>query len=89
MLTRMLDLELAGEGIKSFFLGIPPTDTAMQGAIRHAGINPVSKIAQLDLVPARVPASVMAWLCGPQTREIDEVFLDVRQQRFKEMMVGQ
>jgi len=89
MLTRMLDLELAGEGIKSFFLGIPPTDTAMQGAIRQAGINPVSKIAQSDLVPVRVPASVMAWLCGSQAREIDEVFLDVRQQRFKEMMVGQ
>jgi hypothetical protein len=30
----------------------------------------------------------MAWLCGPQAREIDEVFLDVRQQRFKEMMVA-
>jgi NAD(P)-dependent dehydrogenase (short-subunit alcohol dehydrogenase family) len=86
MLTRMLDLELGSEGIKSFFIGIPPTDTAMQGAIREAGFNAVGKIAQSDLVPVRVPASVMAWLCGPQAREIDEVFLDVRQQRFKDMM---
>jgi len=88
MLTRMLDLELAGDGIKTFFVGIPPTDTAMQGAIREAGFNPVSKIAQSDLVPVRVPASVIAWLCGPQARDIDAVFVDVREQRFKDMMAG-
>lgn len=86
MLTRMFDLELAGDGIKSFFVGIPPTDTSMQAAIRQAGLNPVSKIAQSDLVPVRVPASVMAWLCGPQARDIKEVALDVRQQLFKDMM---
>lgn len=86
MLTRMFDLELSVEGIKSFFLGIPPTDTAMQGAIRQSGLNPISKIEQTELVPVRVPASVLAWLCGAEAREVDEVLLDVRQQRFKDMM---
>jgi NAD(P)-dependent dehydrogenase (short-subunit alcohol dehydrogenase family) len=87
MLTRMFDLELSGDGIKTFFLGIPPTDTGMQGAIREAGLNRISKIAQSDLVPVRVPASIMAWLCGQQASAIDEVLLDVRQQRFKDMML--
>lgn len=86
MLTRMFDLELSPDGIKTFFLGIPPTDTAMQGAIRQAGLNPISKIAQSDLVPVDVPASVMAWLCSPQAREVTDLLLDVRREPFKELM---
>lgn len=86
MLTRMFALELADDGIQCFFVGIPPTDTAMQAQIRASGLNAISKIPQSDLVPARVPASVMAWLCGPQARDIDDVILDVRDDRFKAMM---
>jgi NAD(P)-dependent dehydrogenase (short-subunit alcohol dehydrogenase family) len=86
MLTRLLALELGPEGIQSFFIGIPPTDTAMQAEIRAAGLNPISKIPQDQLVPAAVPASVMAFLCSAEARGIDEVLLDVRQDRFKAMM---
>ena len=86
MLTRLLALELGPEGIQSFFIGIPPTDTAMQAEIRAAGLNPISKIPQDQLVPAAVPASVMAFLCSAEARSIDEVLLDVRQDRFKAMM---
>jgi NAD(P)-dependent dehydrogenase (short-subunit alcohol dehydrogenase family) len=86
MLTRLLALELAPEGIQSFFIGIPPTDTAMQAEIRAAGLNPISKIPQDQLVPTAVPASVMAWLCSAEARAIDEVLLDVRQDRFRAMM---
>lgn len=86
MLTRMMSLELGPEGIQSWFLGIPPTDTAMQAEIRAAGFNPISKIPQEKLVPTVVPASVMAFLCGAEARSIDEVLLDVRQDRFVSMM---
>lgn len=86
MLTRLLALELGPEGIQSFFIGIPPTDTAMQAEIRAAGLNPISKIPQDQLVPTAVPASVMAYLCSAEARSIDEVLLDVRQDRFKAMM---
>jgi NAD(P)-dependent dehydrogenase (short-subunit alcohol dehydrogenase family) len=86
MLTRLLALELGPEGIQSFFIGIPPTDTAMQAEIRAAGLNPISKIPQDQLVPTAVPASVMAYLCSAEARNIDEVLLDVRQDRFKAMM---
>ena len=86
MLTRLLALELAPDGIQSFFIGIPPTDTAMQAEIRASGLNPISQIPQEKLVPSQVPASVMAYLCSAQARSIDEVLLDVRQDRFTAMM---
>ena len=86
MLTQMLALELGPDGIQSFFIGIPPTDTGMQAEIRLAGLNPISKIAQSDLVDPAIPASVMAWLCSAQARAVDEVLLDVRQERFTAMM---
>ncbi len=86
MLTQMSALELSGDGIQSFFIGIPPTDTDMQGEIRASGLNPISKIPQTDLVDPAVPASVMAWLCGPEARKLEEVMLDVRDDRFSAMM---
>lgn len=86
MLTRMLALELGPQGIASHFVGIPPTDTAMQAEIRAAGLNPISRIPKEKLVPTTVPASVLAWMCSAEARAVDEVLLDVRQDRFTAMM---
>ena len=86
MMTQMMALELSPEGIQSYFIGIPPTDTGMQGEIRLAGLNPISKIPQASLVHPDIPASVMAWLCSAQARSVDEVLLDVRHDRFTAMM---
>lgn len=86
MLTMMFAKDLEGGEVRFFFCGIPPTDTTMQAEIRTAGLNPISKIAQDDLVRPEVPASVMAWLCGPQARTIDDVLVDVRDDFFKTMM---
>ncbi len=86
MMTQMMALELGAHGIQSFFIGIPPTDTMMQGEIRVAGLNPISQIPQDKLVAPQVPASVMAWLCSQDARAVDEVLLDVRQERFTAMM---
>lgn len=87
MLSRMMELELGPLGIRTFFLGIPPVDTAMQAAIRKAGLNPISRIAQGDLVATAVPASVMAYLCSAEARDaVDELQLDIRQPRFTDMM---
>jgi NAD(P)-dependent dehydrogenase (short-subunit alcohol dehydrogenase family) len=85
MLTRLMAAELSPD-VKTFFIGIPPTDTAMQGTIRASGLNPISQIPQEKLVPPAVPASCMAWLCGPQARDVAEVLLDVRQEIFTKMM---
>jgi NAD(P)-dependent dehydrogenase (short-subunit alcohol dehydrogenase family) len=86
MLTRMMALELASAGIKAFFVGIPPTDTAMQDKIRASGLNRISRIPQGDLVPIAVPASCMAWLCGPDIGDLDEVLLDIREEPFTRQM---
>jgi NAD(P)-dependent dehydrogenase (short-subunit alcohol dehydrogenase family) len=86
MLSQMMALELAPHGIQTAFIGIPPTDTMMQGEIRSAGLNPISQIPQEKLVSPHVPASVMAWLCSSAARQMDEVLLDVRQERFTAMM---
>jgi NAD(P)-dependent dehydrogenase (short-subunit alcohol dehydrogenase family) len=86
MMTQMMAIELASDGILARFIGIPPTDTAMQGEIRQAGLNPISQIPQDDLVDPAVPASVMAWLCSDQARQLEEVILDVRQPPFPAMM---
>lgn len=85
MLTQMMAMELAPD-VSTYFVGIPPTDTAMQGSIRAAGLNPIAKIPQEKLVRPAVPASVLAWMCGPQAREVTEVMLDVRQEIFTKMM---
>lgn len=86
MLTLMFAKDLEASGVQFFFLGIPPTDTEMQAEIRTAGLNPISRIARSDLVDPAVPASVMAWLCGPEARKLTEVTIDVRDDFFKAMM---
>lgn len=86
MLTRMFAMELESENVRSVFIGIPPTDTDMQGSIRQAGLNPISKIAQTDLVDPSVPASVMAWLCSVEAAQRTDVIQDVRDDFFKTMM---
>lgn len=86
MMTMMFAKDLEGGEVSFRFLGIPPTDTEMQAEIRAAGLNPISKIPQGDLVRPEVPASVMAWLCSPEARALEEVVLDVRDDMFRAMM---
>lgn len=86
MLTRMFAIELESDGVRAVFIGIPPTDTDMQGSIRDAGLNPISKIAQSDLVDPMVPASVMAWLCSEEAKARKDVIQDVRDDFFTPMM---
>jgi NAD(P)-dependent dehydrogenase (short-subunit alcohol dehydrogenase family) len=86
MLTRVIDLELGSFGIKTFFLGIPPTDTAMQAKIRRSGLNKVSQIPRSALNAVEVPASVITWLCSPKARQIEAILVDVRDEIFIKMM---
>ena len=85
MLTQMCQMELGPRGVQSFFIGIPPSGTPMQRAIRDAGLNPISRIPKADLVDPAIPASVMAWLCGPEARKLNDCLLDVRDDFFQKM----
>ena len=86
MLTQLCQEELGGRGVDFFFLGIPPTDTAMQDEIRGAGLNYISQIPKADLVAPEIPASVFAWMCGPDARALTTPLLDVRDPVFTAMM---
>jgi hypothetical protein len=77
---------MASFGIKTFFLGIPPTDTSMQEKIRRSGLNKVSEIPQSALNAVEVPASVITWLCSPKARKIEAILVDVRDELFVKMM---
>jgi NAD(P)-dependent dehydrogenase (short-subunit alcohol dehydrogenase family) len=86
MMSLMMDKELSSQGVRTVFCGIPPTDTMMQGEIRGAGLNPISQIPQASLVHPDVPASVLAWIASDAGRGLNEVLVDVRDDRFKAMM---
>lgn len=86
MMSLMMDKELSPQGVRTVFCGIPPTDTMMQGEIRGAGLNPISQIPQTSLVHPDVPASVLAWIASDAGRGLNEVLVDVRDDRFKAMM---
>lgn len=86
MLTRMMDKELTSLGLRSFFVGIPPTDTDMQGVIRVSGLNPISQIPKDKLVSPAVTASCIAWLCAHFATLPADPLLDVRQEVFTSMM---
>ena len=86
MLSRVIDLEIGSFGIKTFFLGIPPTDTTMQAKIRSSGLNKISQIPQSELNAVEVPASIITWLCSPKAREIEAILVDVRDELFVKMM---
>ena len=88
MLTQMMAKEFEPEGLRAFFLGIPPTDTDMQAEIRASGLNPVSRISRQDLVPPDVPASAMAWLCSADAQGLTTEMLDVRDDLFRELSTG-
>lgn len=86
MLTRVAALENEGKGIRIFALGIPASDTDMQVTIRASGINRISQMKREDLPHANVTGSIMAWLCGADARKIDDVAIDVRDERLVALM---
>ena len=83
---QVIAKELENENVKFFFLGIPPTDTNMQAATRDSKLNPISQIAQSDLLNTQVIASAMAWLCTDDSRGLNELFLDIRDEWFTDKM---
>jgi NAD(P)-dependent dehydrogenase (short-subunit alcohol dehydrogenase family) len=86
MLSRVIDVEIGSLGVKTFFLGIPPTDTGMQAKIRSSGLNKISEIPQSALNAVEVPASIITWLCSPKARAIEAILVDVRDELFVQMM---
>jgi NAD(P)-dependent dehydrogenase (short-subunit alcohol dehydrogenase family) len=82
MLSRSIAHEYGEQGLRVFSFGVSPTDTEMQAAIRNSGLNPVSLIPRGQLMKAERVAAVIAWLCGPDSRLIQEIEIDIRNPLF-------
>ena len=65
MLTRALDHEARGQGIRAISLSPGTVATDMQDRIRKSGINPISRLDWSVHIPPEWPARALVWLCGP------------------------
>ncbi len=71
MLTRCVHKEEAGNGIRCVGLSPGTVATQLQREIAAAGINPVSKLAWSDHIPAEWAAEAVVWLTSEAAREHD------------------
>ncbi|WP_410218448.1 SDR family oxidoreductase [Paracoccus sp. (in: a-proteobacteria)] len=69
MLTRALDHEARGDGIRAISLSPGTVATDMQDSIRKSGVNPVSQLDWSVHIPPEWPARALVWLCGPDGDE--------------------
>ncbi|AXI44888.1 short-chain dehydrogenase [Sulfitobacter sp. SK012] len=77
MLNRCLDKEEGEHGIRAIGLSPGTVATQMQRDIKASGINPISKLAWEDHIPADWPARCLLWMCGPEADRFcgDEISL--------------
>lgn len=66
MLTRSLDLEERGNGIRAIGLSPGTVATDMQRDIKAGGINPVSQLDWSEHIPAEWPAKALVWMCSAE-----------------------
>lgn len=66
MLTRSLDLEERGNGIRAIGLSPGTVATDMQRDIKASGINPVSQLDWSEHIPAEWPAKALVWMCSAE-----------------------
>ena len=69
MLTRCVDLEARGFGIRAMALSPGTVATDMQHKIKASGINPVSQMRWSDHIPTDWPARTLLWMCSPDADE--------------------
>jgi len=69
MLTRCLDKEARDQGIRAIGLSPGTVATDMQRKIKASGINPVSKLAWEDHIPADWVARALLWMCSDDADE--------------------
>ncbi|MEL6642361.1 MAG: SDR family oxidoreductase [Pseudomonadota bacterium] len=69
MLTRCLDKEMRGQGIRAIGLSPGTVATQMQREIKASGINPVSQLDWSDHIPPDWPGKALVWMCSPDADE--------------------
>jgi 3-oxoacyl-[acyl-carrier protein] reductase len=70
MVTRSIQLEYGGRGVRAYGFRPGLTDTDMQGVIRASGLNPISQVNRSELTPPERPAAGVAWLCRERPADL-------------------
>lgn len=83
MLTACLDQENRANGIRAMGLSPGTVATQMQREIKSSGINPVSKLAWEDHVPADWPARALLWMCSADADEFVGSEISLRDQSIR------
>jgi len=78
MLTRQAQLEGEADAILAFAIAPGLVDTAMQGAIREAGVNAVAEIPRDRLDPPEMSAEAIAWLVSGAGDDLAGEMQDIR-----------
>jgi NAD(P)-dependent dehydrogenase (short-subunit alcohol dehydrogenase family) len=83
MLTRAIELETAGKGIRIFGFSPGTIDTDMQVKIRASGMNMVSRIPRGDLSPVEHAVRGLLHLCGPAADDLMGQDASMRDEAFR------
>ena len=78
MLTRALDLEERGNGIRAIGLSPGTVATQMQRDIKASGVNRVSELDWEDHIPADWPARALLWMCSADAAEFSGTEISLR-----------
>ena len=84
MLTRAIELETKGKGIRIFGFSPGTIDTDMQVKIRASGINAVSKIPRGDLAPVEHAVRGLVYLCTTASDDLIGQDVSVRDDAFRQ-----
>ena len=83
MLTRSIELETAGKGIRIFGFSPGTIDTDMQVKIRASGMNMVSRIPRGDLSPVEHAVRGLMFLCSQASDDLKGQDVSMRDETFR------
>jgi NAD(P)-dependent dehydrogenase (short-subunit alcohol dehydrogenase family) len=84
MLTRSIELETAGKGIRIFGFSPGTIDTDMQGKIRASGMNMISRIPRGDLSPVEHAVRGLMYLCSQASDDLKGQDASMRDEAFRQ-----
>jgi NAD(P)-dependent dehydrogenase (short-subunit alcohol dehydrogenase family) len=83
MLTRSIELETAGKGIRIFGFSPGTIDTDMQGKVRASGMNMISRIPRGDLSPVEHAVRGLMYLCTQASNDLKGQDASMRDEAFR------
>ena len=84
MLTRSIELETAGKGIRIFGFSPGTIDTDMQVKIRASGMNMISRIPRGDLSPVEHAVRGLMYLCTQASDDLKGQDASMRDDGFRQ-----